>query len=383
MEKQITIVGAGSAGLRLARRLAEEQIPVTVFEDHPQIGIPEHCSGLISARNTNELGFDLSESFTNNIYGAKIYSPNNTQLRIESKKPVAFVMDRSKFDQTLYAEALKAGAEVQLNTSVMSVKGNTLFTQSKGKGGVKKSDIIVAADGANSRLRKTFGFESKPTDFVHSYQVKAAGNFDPRFVELYLGETFAPHFFAWIIPENETSAKIGLGCKVGVNPVHAYKKFVKEKQIDVHIKSDNSFLIPCAPPLRKLVNDSIILLGDAAYMTKSTTGGGIVMNCKSADILGSVLHDHVHHQTPLNEYETRMEPIFKELELHYKIHQFQSRMSDAQLDKFFLKLKDAGMEYFLSREGDMDEPSRFMGKLLANPSMISLLPEAIQFAMVK
>lgn len=383
MDPQISIVGAGSSGLRLARKLAENEIPVTVFEDHAEIGIPEHCSGLISARNTQELGFDLKHSFTNNIYGAKIYSPNNTQLRIESKKPVAYVMDRSKFDKTLYQQAKKAGADIQLSTSVMNVRGNTIFTQSKGKGGVQKADIIVAADGVNSRLRKLAGIESKPTDFIHSYQVKAAGKFDPRFVELYFGTEFAPDFFAWVIPENEESAKLGLGCRMGTNPAHAFKKFLREKQIDVHIKSDNSFLIPCAPPIRKLYLENMLLLGDAAYQTKATTGGGIIMNCKSADILSTVLHDHIHHQTSLSEYEKRMEPIFEELELHHKIHTYQTRMNDAQTNKLFLKLKDAGMEHFLSQHGDMDEPSRFMHKIIAHPGIISLIPEAVKFALTK
>ncbi len=356
---------------------------MTVYEDHPEIGIPEHCSGLISARNTQALGFDLRDSFTNDIYGAKIFSPNHTQLRIERKKPVAHVMDRSLFDKTLYRQALEAGANIELNTSVMNVKGNTIFTQSKGKGGMKKSDIIVAADGVNSRLRKIAGIESHPTDFIHSYQVKAAGHFDPRFVELYLGDKFAPSFFAWVIPENEESAKVGIGCKMGVNPVHAFNAFLKEKQINIHVKESNSFLIPCAPPIRKLVSDPILLLGDAAYQTKGTTGGGIIMNCKSADILGDVIKEHVMEGASLDEYPRRMEPIFKELELHYKIHQYQSRLNDGQVDRLFLKLKDAGVEQFLSEEGDMDEPTQFIGKLLSNPRIISFLPEAISFAMTK
>ncbi len=379
----ITIVGAGSAGLRLAQKLAMNDIQATVYEDHPEIGIPEHCSGLISARNTQELGFDLRESFTNDIYGAKIFSPNNTQLRIERKTPVAHVMDRSVFDQTLYKQALQAGANIELSTSVINVKGNTLFTQAKGKGGMRKSDIIIAADGVNSRLRKIAGIESQPGHFIHSYQVKAAGHFDPKFVELYLGNKFAPHFFAWVIPENEESAKVGIGCKVGVNPVHAFNAFLKEKQIDIHVKNSNSFLIPCALPIKNLVNPPLVLLGDAAYQTKATTGGGIIMNCKSADILAGVLHEHVTQGTSLDEYPKRMEPLFKELEMHYKIHQYQSKMTDEQLDKFFLKIKDAGAEQFLSKEGDMDEPTRFIGKIMANPRMISLLPEAISFAMTK
>ena len=59
----VTIVGAGCAGLRLAKRLAEKDVDVTVLEDHSEVGIPEHCSGLISASNTQTLGFNLEESY--------------------------------------------------------------------------------------------------------------------------------------------------------------------------------------------------------------------------------------------------------------------------------------------------------------------------------
>ena len=76
-----------------------------------------------------------------------------------------------------------------------------------------------------------------------------------------------------------------------------------------------------------------------------------------------------------------MDPVFKELDMHYKIHQYQSRLTDEKMDQFFLKLKDVGMENFLSTEGDMDEPSRFVGKVLSNPRMITLFPEALKFWM--
>jgi hypothetical protein len=78
-----------------------------------------------------------------------------------------------------------------------------------------------------------------------------------------------------------------------------------------------------------------------------------------------------------------MEPVFRELEMHWKIHQFQSNMSNAELDKFFLKVKDAGIERFLSTHGDMDEPTRFIHKLFATPRMLTLLPEAFKFWMTK
>ncbi|MEB3788211.1 MAG: FAD-dependent oxidoreductase, partial [Desulfurococcales archaeon] len=48
----IALVGAGYAGLVLAWKLAESGARVTVYEEHDEgwVGLPRHCTGLVSAR---------------------------------------------------------------------------------------------------------------------------------------------------------------------------------------------------------------------------------------------------------------------------------------------------------------------------------------------
>src|SRR5204862_6664645 len=50
----VVVVGAGPAGLYTALRTAEEGLEVVVLEEHEDVGVPTHCTGLISGE-TNSL----------------------------------------------------------------------------------------------------------------------------------------------------------------------------------------------------------------------------------------------------------------------------------------------------------------------------------------
>lgn len=45
----VLVVGGGPAGLSVAARLARAGRAVALFEEHPQIGLPVHCTGLLAS----------------------------------------------------------------------------------------------------------------------------------------------------------------------------------------------------------------------------------------------------------------------------------------------------------------------------------------------
>jgi len=49
--------------------------------------------------------------------------------------------------------------------------------------------------------------------------------------------------------------------------------------------------------------------------------------------------------------------------MHWKIRNYFNSLSNDQIDKMFKKLKEKDIGYFLEREGDMDNPSSFIGKM--------------------
>ena len=50
LDCDVAVVGAGPAGSRTARDLARDGLRVLLLEEHRRIGVPSHCSGMISPR---------------------------------------------------------------------------------------------------------------------------------------------------------------------------------------------------------------------------------------------------------------------------------------------------------------------------------------------
>ena len=375
---QVAVIGAGPAGLQTAIRLKELGIEVSVFEEHESIGVPEHCTGLISKRGVEELGLHLGDSLQNSIKGAKIFSPSGKMIKIKSKEVVAYVVNRKEFDSILLRKARLIGVHVSTETKLIDVRNNTLFIQNQKRGELRKADIIVGADGVNSTVRHLIGLKNNKDDFIHTIQTTCTGEFDPEMVEVHLLD-YAKGFFAWVVPISKDKAKVGLGSTLGENISEALKKFISEKLKNARPYHYESALIPYGEPLKGIVKNNLVLIGDAAFQTKATTGGGVIFGMKSANILSQTIADTLNKKTTLNTYENKMNELNKELKLHFKIRRYANSLTPSELDELFLKLKNKGIEEFLIKEGNMDEPTKFIGKLLTNPKYFTMLGTAIKF----
>ena len=375
----VTVIGAGPAGLACARKSQELGWKTTIIEDHPTVGDPVACTGLISATGVDELRIrrQVEEVLVNKIKGAQIFSPNHEMIEIKRSNPVAYVIDRGKFDRVLAKDAVDAGAELKLNTKMIDIRNETIFTEYKGRGELLKSKIIVGADGVNSKTRGLAGISTNIKDFVHAYQVVAKGNFDPNYVQVYVGE-YSKNFFAWIVPENEETARIGLASTSG-NIRKDFNVFVAEKNISGEFCDMCSSLIPIGEPLKNIVKNNIMLVGDSAFQTKATTGGGIMIGMEAGRIAGQAINDHIKEGKPLKDYEKACAGINKELKIHWKVRQYLNNKNEDELDKLFRRMRNAKIGEFLSEHGDMDKPSRFIGKVLSKPSLWGMFSEALRF----
>ncbi len=363
---QVAIVGAGPAGLATAIRLKKEGFDSIVLEEHASIGSPENCSGLISKKGIDDLNLDVSDCLMNQIRGAKIYAQNGEMIRVTRNKTVAYLTDREKFDLMLLKKARELNIHVATNTKLIDVRKNTLFVQSGGRGEIRKAEIVVGADGVNSTVRHLMDIKTNKENFIHTVQATCYGDFEKEYVSVYAGD-FAKGFFAWVIPIDEKKAKIGLGANLGENVSENFKLFLKEKLPSVKPLKVKSFLVPYGPPLQKIVKDNMMLVGDSAYHTKATTGGGIIFGMKAGNILATTIADHFKHKTSLTEYEKRLGSINRELKMHWKIRKYANSLTNEQANQLFMKIKSKGIEQFLEEHGNMDEPSEFISKLAKSP----------------
>jgi len=375
----INIIGGGPIGLHCAALLAEEGFETSVFEEHSNIGRPVQCAGLVSSTGIEELGIELGNSVVNEVKGAKIFSPGGESLEIKKNKTVAYVIDRFLFDQMFYKKAKRLGCDIRLESKLIDVRNNSLFMQTKGRGEFIKSQITVGADGAHSIVRHAIFPNLFEKNFVQAFQVRAAGKFDKEFVELHFGE-FAPGFFAWVVPESNAIARIGLGVSPGGNAGEAMKQFLEKKKPNIRILSKSSALIPIAPPAKELVSGNSLLVGDAAAQTKATTGGGLIFGLKAAKACSETVANHLKHKKPLTDYSKNLQAVNKELAMHWKLYSYINGLNPKQFDSLITKAKSAGVEEFLSEHGDMDRPSLFMRKMLFKPKMWGILPTVLKIA---
>src|SRR5580765_4996401 len=106
--QDVVIVGGGPAGLYAAARLADAGFHTTLLEEHPTVGEPVHCTGVLAAEAFHE--FKLSRrSLLNELTTARFWSPTGQQVPYSSGRVEAVVVDRGIFDQDLFDRAQRAG----------------------------------------------------------------------------------------------------------------------------------------------------------------------------------------------------------------------------------------------------------------------------------
>ena len=161
---------------------------------------------------------------------------------------------------------------------------------------------------------------------------------------------------------------------MGENPAENLKAFIEKKGLVLDVLDKTGGLIPISRPLKNLCWQKTLLAGDAAFQTKASTGGGIIMGLKAANACAKTIVNHLKNNKSLSDYNSNIAEINKELSIHWKIHSYLNGLGNRQIDELFQKAKKAGIEEFLQEYGDMDNPSRFFGKVLGRPKLWGLLP---------
>ena len=96
----ILVAGGSIAGLTFAAEAAKRGAKVLVAEEHPEIGEPEKCDGLVSLRGLSRYGYAPGPGvIQDEISAAVVHSPSDTHFAVNATALEVVVIDRSEFDK--------------------------------------------------------------------------------------------------------------------------------------------------------------------------------------------------------------------------------------------------------------------------------------------
>jgi geranylgeranyl reductase family protein len=338
----VIVAGGGPAGLIAARDLALAGHAVCLLEEHPAIGEPVHCTGLLGVDAFTELQISRA-SICRVARAARFHASSGRSVLVETERIAAAVVDRARFDATLAAEAAAAGAEVRTRARVVDIAPHerrvVVSVAENGSVGRLCARACVLACGANYRFNRRLAL-GVPRVFMQSAQIETAFPEVPE-VQVYLGHEVAPQGFAWLVPferDGVASARIGLMCgsRAAARFTVLAASLVRTFGAREAIGSPRLKVLPLAPVSRTYTS-RVVAVGDAAGLVKPTTGGGIFYSLLSgriaADVLDEGLKRNALGEAALARYESRWrERLGPDIRAGLAFRKLASRLNDRAID---------------------------------------------------
>jgi len=297
------ISGGGPAGLSCAALLAEAGLSVCVAERKPKTGYPVCCGEAISKQSLISSGFFDESYISAKVKGYRIFFPDNNYMSVESP---GYILERGKFEQHLALKAAEAGAKIMLNEQVLSCSQDDSSVSVTTKSGIIKGRFLVAADGPESLMARTFFSEENKLINAMQYRIKKPSNIKScnDWLDFYY-DTLSPYYF-WNF---EKSGNFNTG---GSCPDKGILADFMEKRLKPGAYDTLDFTrgkIPVGGLKEKLVNKRVILIGDAAGAVNPVSFAGIYGALLSAQLCCKAVIKALKNNNALglHEYEKQMQ----------------------------------------------------------------------------
>ena len=300
MALRVAVVGSGPAGSSAAETLAKAGIETYLFERKLDNAKP--CGGAIPLCMVDE--FDLPpEIIDRRVRKMKMISPSNVEVNIgHTLKDDEYIgmCRREVLDGFLRDRAAKLGATLingtvhKLEIPSSDTAPYTLHYADHSNGSLEgthktlKVDVVIGADGANSRVAKAI--DAGDYNYAIAFQERIRlpqdkMDYYEELAEMYVGDDVSPDFYAWVFPKYDHVA-------VGTGTMKVNKAKIKQLQAGIRARAAKrleggeiikveAHPIPEHPRPRRVVG-RVALVGDAAGTVTKSSGEGIYFAAKSA-----------------------------------------------------------------------------------------------------
>lgn len=313
-EFDVTVVGAGLAGLYLARLLAESGLRVALADRKRAVNESIHTTGIFVRKTLED--FDLPEDCLGPaIRGVTLYSPRLRAINLNSKHDEFRVGRMGVLYERLLKRCVHSGVEwlPEMRYVGHATSGNSLTITFDNHRGLCRfgTRYIVGADGATSRVADSLGLDRNSEWIVGLEEVfesvKPAGR--PR-LHCFLDPRLAPGYIAWVVDDGEET-HVGVGGYASkFEPAGALAEFRKRIPSSLADLVNSKLIdrrggrIPVNGVLRRIANKRGLLVGDAAGAVSPLTAGGLDACLRLSAVAASVIQEYLktNHQRSLAAY---------------------------------------------------------------------------------
>lgn len=305
----VVIVGAGTAGIMLARELGKCKKKVLVLDRKKDI---LHFSFNTLGSFINLKKFDLTrEVVAQDIHTVCFHSKNITR----KLKTDLYILDKKKLHQEIIQSVDKNYVTFLTNINIKKInqddKGNFISVVDK-HNNEYAATIFVDASGTTGILSKQVGLIAKKTELATGVEYNVAYKGNKTDLHLLMGKVYQGGY-GWIFPLQNKRAIIGFGTfdeelvKDLKNRLLNILEFPKIKKL---VEKDNDTVeggsIPITPVLEKFVVNNLICVGDSVSQVNPIVGEGYKFIFEAAIMASKAINKSLEENKTdfLNEFET-------------------------------------------------------------------------------
>lgn len=347
----VLVVGAGPAGsvAALYAKQAAPELEVVLLERDRAVGAPVRCAEGVGDAGLREFanpdGADwVSRRITDVIFEA----PDDTQV-VLGNSGVGWILDRTRFDAFLAAEAAREGAQVLVGAEATAMARNGdqrwhVTVKERGRDDVYRARVVIGADGVETMVGRWAGLDTRvPARDMESCAQYVLQQIDcnPNAIYLQFSEAIAPGGYAWIFPKAVGVANVGLGIVAlksdGRNARQYLDAWVCRRFPTATRTGYTVGGVIVHTTIKQTYADAVLVAGDAAHMINPLSGGGINNAMKAGRLAGqtaaAAIRAHDTSAQRLSAYHSAWMKLLGEDHLkYYRIKQALEHMDDAFLN---------------------------------------------------